>query len=229
MKIYVENKSKIFDLLFNKSNINNFFHTFYSKGITILVPIIVYPMISNTINISQYGKFIYILVISNFFAFIVKFGFDIHLARKISLTSNVLKKSIYIINTLFSKVFLSIFSVIIFLLMNFYVFSIEDEFILYVILYIFSEIFYCNYYFVGCSNLKFVSIINASNKLLFSGLIYLNYTNLNINSVLFNFVLSNFLCSVSSFFLMYVNNKKIIFRVSFKFVILNIKNFIQIR
>ncbi len=178
---------------------HNILYSFISKIFTILLPLIVFPYLLIKLGKNDYGIFVYILTLSNFFVFFIKFGFDSHCARLIAIEKNVEVINKIFFNVLYLKIILYLISIVFFHLLNIFFFQISQTYLIYIFVIMMSEAINIYFFFIGIEKLKFVSILTALNKLVFGLLVLINFNNISLHFVLLSYACTCLLGSIFSF------------------------------
>ena len=148
----------------------NFLYLLIAKGLTIVLPLLIFPFLFRVLGAENYGLIIWIFSMAQILIVLIKFGFDTigvrfisenynHLANK----SNVISQITYVKLILFSFAFLG---TVTFLGFNRYQ---EYEFLIYYfLLYVFMEAMFPIWYFQGLEKLRFVAFCSGLPKLIFA-------------------------------------------------------------
>jgi len=140
-----------------------------------LVPLITIPYISRIFGPEIFGLINFATSFITYFWLLVNYGFDLSASRDIAQNKNDKVKINEIFNdVLFSKLFLYLIALIIFLIILFTVDKINQQNSIYLLLFFggFFNIFFPTWFFQGIEKLTFSSLLNFITKLLFTIMIF---------------------------------------------------------
>lgn len=156
--------------------IHNFSYLTLLKALTIVLPLVTFPYLIQTLGASKYGLVMWAWSISQIFIVFIKFGFDTLGVKLISQNRNNKEELSYIISQIiYIKIFLLMVISIVFFLLLFFFEKIFSHKILFLYFYVFIlfESMLPVWYFQGIENMKVVAVLVSSIKLLFALLVFL--------------------------------------------------------
>lgn len=214
--------------LLDKIIISNIGYTFVLRILSVLVPILTFPHIANSLGLENYGVYIWIWTIANFFVVFTRFGFDITSARELAMNiASQYKIENIIANTIVSKIMLGLVSCIIFSLATLVFDELKTKFDLVFasMLMIVGEALLPYWYFLGTEKLKVVSLFSVSAKLVFTIFVFMLVDNSSSPTlVMLIFGLVSIFISVLSLLVLYFDSKITTFTVSLELVETKIKS-----
>jgi PST family polysaccharide transporter len=153
----------------------NFFALGLLQVTNYLVPLITIPYISRIFGPEIFGLINFATSFIAYFWLLVNYGFDLSASRDIAQNkNNKVKINEIFNNVLFSKLFLYLIALIIFLIILFSVDKINQQKSIYLLLFFggIFNIFFPTWFFQGIEKLTFSSFLNFITKLLFTILIF---------------------------------------------------------
>lgn len=155
----------------NKLLLANFSYLTIVKFVTMFLPLFSYPYLIKTIGTDKYGLLIYSQAIIGYFVILINFGFSITTTREIATNREDKRKLSSIVSaTYFIKLCLFIISFAILFLLRCYVDDIEANFQLYFYTMLWLalfEVFFPIYYFQGTEQMKYITVVTLTTRLLF--------------------------------------------------------------
>ena len=160
----------------NKYLIKNFTYLFVIKILLLILPLITFPYLLNTIKAEKYGIVMWLWAIADIFILCIRFGFDTFCVKLVSINRDKLNKLSQIFTAvIILKIIIFSLSLIAFVFLYHYNQTINNNPIvaLFFIIYIFFESILPIWYFQGIENIKFMSILIVSVKLFFTIFVFL--------------------------------------------------------
>jgi len=160
----------------NKTVISNFSYLSILQALSLLVPIIIYPLLINKIGTNNFGLIIYAQAIITYITIFVGFGFNISGVKEISIHRNDKKKVIQIVNSIqFSKLIILIISIIIFLIALYFIPYLQENRLLFILSFWYAilDIVFPVWYFQGIERMKYITLLSLGSKVIFLILIVL--------------------------------------------------------
>ena len=165
----------------NKHLVQNFTYLFFIKILLLVLPLVTFPYLLNTIKAEKYGIVMWLWAIADIFILCIRFGFDTFCVKLVSINRNKLNKLSKIFTTVI-VLKLTIFSLSLVVLFFLYycnqTISKNLSLFLFFIIYIFFESMLPIWYFQGIENIKFMSILVVGVKLFFTVFVFLFIHNI---------------------------------------------------
>lgn len=152
-----------------KTVIENYFFMTFLQFLNSFFYLAIYPYLILKMGASQYGVYIFSLSVVTFFIYIVNFGFDIPALKLTSENPHDEKvKSKIMSEIFFSKFYLAIFSIFIFVLLVFFIPTFKTHFGIMLITYaqVLGAVFLPLWYFQALQRMKILTIIQILVKIL---------------------------------------------------------------
>lgn len=155
--------------------LNNFLNLALVQGVGLLLPLMTIPYIIRVVGIENVGLVAFVTSVVNYFGIIINFGFN--LSGTMELAQNIKDKIVVneiFCNVTYSKFFLSIFCLLVFVIMVAFIPSFQKNFLLYFYLLL-SVIFTSltpDWFFQGIQKMKFITRLNVVLKILSTILIF---------------------------------------------------------
>lgn len=155
--------------------IKNFGYLSILNGVNILLPLLVIPYLTNVIGAAHYGVYAYVLVLVQSINVVTQYGFQFSATKKISQHRDhhdFLEK--YCSNVLCARFIIATICVAIILLLSHWMLDTHDRFFMFVTALgmIYGDVFVPTWLFQGMEKMKYVTIVNASAKILFTMLVF---------------------------------------------------------
>lgn len=153
----------------NKKVIENYFFMTLLQVLNSFFSLFLYPYFISTLGVEKYGLYVYAFSVITYFSTFIMFGFDLPAIKKIVSIGDSLEKKSEIVSTIFSaKIYLQLFSFLIFIGIVFFSPSLKQNYELYLILFLntFSNILFPNWYFQAVQKMKWVTAIQLLSKLI---------------------------------------------------------------
>ncbi len=155
---------------------DNFASLTLLQGINYLVPLIVFPYLVRVLGFDGFGLYSFILAIIMYGVMFSDYGFDLSATRMISLYVDNQKKineifsAVLIIKFVISLIYLFVLSLLIFFIDKF-----SQNSSLYYIAYgfVIGQLLFPVWFFQGIEKMRYITIINALSKLIFTTLIFM--------------------------------------------------------
>ena len=155
--------------------IHNFSYLTILKGLTLVLPLITFPYLIQTLGANKYGLVMWAWAIAQIFIVFIKFGFDTLGVKLISENRDNKQKVSQIFSQItYVKIGLILVSLMIFLGLFFTIdkISLNQELFLYFYLFVLFESMLPIWYFQGIENMKIMAILVSSIKLIFALLVF---------------------------------------------------------
>lgn len=157
----------------NKILIANFSYLSFLQVFNLVLPLITYPYLIRVLGNEIFGLIVFAQTISLMFSLLINFGFNITATKQVSINRKDTKKLSQIVSSiLIIKVLLGITSFIIFALL-FLVFDFSEHKLLFLFSFTicFNEVFFCQWFFQGLEEMKYITMISVFSRLCFVFLI----------------------------------------------------------
>jgi polysaccharide transporter, PST family len=159
-----------------KKLLSNFFSLSMLQATVYILPLLTIPYLLRTLGAEKFGLIVLAQSLLLFFNALVEYGFSISATRDISIHRNDKDKITKIFSSIMSIKFILIF--VSFIVLTIVVFSFErfsSDWKLYYasFLFVIGNAMIPVWYFQGMENMKYITIVNITSKLLFTGLIFL--------------------------------------------------------
>ena len=158
-----------------KVMIHNFSYLTILKGLTLILPLITFPYLIQTLGANNYGLVMWAWAIAQIFIVFIKFGFDTLGVKLISENRDNKQKVSQIFSQItYVKIGLILVSLMIVLGLFFAVdkISLNQELFLYFSLFVLFESMLPIWYFQGIENMKIMALLVSSIKLIFALLVF---------------------------------------------------------
>jgi PST family polysaccharide transporter len=159
-----------------KVMIHNFSYLTILKALTLVLPLVTFPYLIQTLGAKNYGLVIWAWSISEIFIVFIKFGFDTLGVKLISENRENKSKLVQIFSQItYVKFVLLLLSLLIFsvLLFNVDKISNNSSLFLYFMIFVVFESMLPIWYFQGIENMKIMAILVSSVKLIFALLVFI--------------------------------------------------------
>lgn len=150
-----------------------------------IIGVIIYPYLIRTLGASCYGLYVFSLSICNYFIYFVSFGFQLPITNLLVLNKkNADKESEIFSSVIIAKIYLSIFTLIVFIVLLFTVRFISSHKFLFLICFmqIISEILSPIWYYQATQKMKVITCINLFFRIL--GVIFILFLIHNPNDII---------------------------------------------
>lgn len=156
--------------------IENFFSLSILNGLNVLLPLVTLPYILRVIGAEKYGMYAYVYVVIQYIILIATYGFNFSATKQISQS----RDDVDYVNIVYNAVTLSklliaiIVSAVVFALSRF-IFKSEIETMMFLLGLgmVFGDIFTPIWLFQGMEKMKYITIVNAVSKILFTILVFI--------------------------------------------------------
>lgn len=145
-------------------------------GANMLIGLVMYPYLIRTLGQSAYGTYVFANSCVAFFILFICFGFSFPALKQISLHPDDHNIKNRIVSEVFTaKVYLSLFSAVVFSALLFFIPFFRENRLLYLIVFslIISEVLFPVWFFQGIQKMKLVTVIQLSARLLTIPLIFI--------------------------------------------------------
>lgn len=164
-------------MLNRKMNIvfKNFTYLSILNGLNIVLPLLVIPYLTNVIGVAHYGVYAYILVLVQNINVVTQYGFLFSATKKISQNRDdhsFLEQ--YCSNILCARFLVATLCIALVLALSHWALDTSDRFFMFLtaIGMIYGDVFIPTWLFQGLERMKYMTIVNASSKILFTILIF---------------------------------------------------------
>jgi PST family polysaccharide transporter len=155
---------------------DNFLSLVILQGINYLVPLIVFPYLVRVLGIDGFGLYSFIFAIVMYGVMLSDYGFDLSATRLISLHANNMSKT----NEIFSSVMIIKFGIsLLYLLILTLLILFVEKFSQHAYIYfigfgfVIGQVLFPIWFFQGIEKMRYITILNATSKLIFTLLIFL--------------------------------------------------------
>ncbi len=153
----------------NKVVIENYFFMTFLQILNSLFYLIIYPYLIRALGVENYGLYVFATSISMYFITFVAFGFEMPALNSIVLNQNNDKVKSDVLSCVFTaKIYLEVLSLIFFVLLIFLIPFLYKHWIIFAICFsnTLTGIFFPTWYFQGIQNMRIVTFIQLSFKLI---------------------------------------------------------------
>ena len=158
-----------------KQIVENFFSLSILNGLNVLLPLITLPYILHVVGRANYGAYSYIYVIVQYVILFSTYGFNFSVTKQISQCRDDDESVLRIYNAVTAgKVLIAAFLSVVLLLCGKYVFKSEEgtRMFVYGLGMVIGDVLTPIWLFQGMEKMKYMTIVNASSKILFTILIF---------------------------------------------------------
>ena len=153
----------------------NFTYLSILNGLNIVLPLLVIPYLTNVIGVAHYGVYAYILVLVQNINVVTQYGFQFSATKKISQNRDdhsFLEQ--YCSNILCARFLVATLCIVLVLALSHWALDTSDRFFMFLtaIGMIYGDVFIPTWLFQGLERMKYMTIVNASSKILFTILIF---------------------------------------------------------
>ncbi len=163
-----------------KTVINNFFNLAFVQFANLVLQLITVPYVIRIVGIDNVGLVAFATSLMNYFGVIINYGFNLTATKAIAQNGQDLGTINQVFcNVTYTKFFLTVISLILFVILSLFVVDIQQKFSVYVYL-LFSVIFTQlapEWFFQGVQKLKFYTNVNLCLKFLATALTFLLIRN----------------------------------------------------
>ena len=155
--------------------LKNFTYLSILNGLNIVLPLLAIPYLTNVIGAAHYGVYAYILVLVQNINVVTQYGFQFSATKKISQNrDNHQFLEQYCSNILCARFLIATFCIVLVLSLSHWALDTSDRFFMFLtaIGMIYGDVFIPTWLFQGLEQMKYVTIVNASSKILFTILIF---------------------------------------------------------
>ena len=159
-----------------KQLITNFFSLSILNGLNVLLPLVTLPYILSVVGKANYGAYSYVYVIVQYVILFSTYGFNFSATKQISQCRDDDESVLRIYNAVTaSKVLIAASLSVVLLLCGKYVFKSEEEILMFIygLGMIIGDVLTPIWLFQGMERMKYMTIVNASSKVLFTILIFI--------------------------------------------------------
>lgn len=183
--------------------IKNFAYLSILKGLDIGLPLLIIPYLTHVLGTSYFGKYSFVLAVIQTINIFTSYGYVFSATKKISQNRNDKEMVNRIMNAVFAGRFIVATSIVVIVAMlSNVIFKDEYEWFMFLtaIGMIYGDIFVPTWLFQGLEQMKYVTIVNAIAKLLFTLLVFVVVTQQQDYKYIL--MLNSFGCIVSAIFSM---------------------------
>lgn len=158
-----------------KTVFKNFTYLSILNGLNLVLPLLVLPYLTNVIGAARYGVYAYVLVLVQNIIVVTQYGFQFTATKRISQNrDNKEFLEQYCSNILCARFMIATLCIAVILAFSHWVLDTSDRFFLFMtsIGMIYGDVFTPTWLFQGLEKMKYVTIVNASSKILFTILIF---------------------------------------------------------
>ena len=155
--------------------LKNFTYLSILNGLNIVLPLLAIPYLTNVIGAAHYGVYAYILVLVQNINVVTQYGFQFSATKKISQNrDNHQFLEQYCSNILCARFLIATFCIVLVLSLSHWALDTSDRFFMFLtaIGMIYGDVFIPTWLFQGLEQMKYVTIVHASSKILFTILIF---------------------------------------------------------
>lgn len=183
--------------------IKNFAYLSILKGLDIGLPLLIIPYLTHVLGTSYFGKYSFVLAIIQTINIFTSYGYVFSATKKISQNRNDKNVVNRIMNAVFAGRFIvATFIVVLVTMLSNFIFKDEYEWFMFLTAMgmIYGDIFIPTWLFQGLEQMKYVTIVNAIAKLLFTMLVFFVVTQQQDYKYIL--MLNSFGCVASAIFSM---------------------------
>ena len=183
--------------------IKNFAYLSILKGLDIGLPLLIIPYLTHVLGTSYFGKYSFVLAVIQTINIFTSYGYVFSATKKISQNRNDKEVVNRIMNAVFAGRFIVATSIVVIVAMlSNVIFKDEYEWFMFLTAMgmIYGDIFVPTWLFQGLEQMKYVTIVNAIAKLLFTLLVFVVVTQQQDYKYIL--MLNSFGCVVSAIFSM---------------------------
>lgn len=184
IKTFLDEIKHIKKRLFETKVLENYVFMTALNLISSLIGLFLYPYVIRTIGTESYGLYVFALSISGYFSTFIQFGFDLPATRTVVENKENKETLNNIVSSIFtSRLLLLLISISIFIPLLLLIPIIENNKLLFSIafLQVISNILFPTWYFQGIKNMKIVTYINLTFRILMIPAVFLLIHNSSDN------------------------------------------------
>ncbi len=152
----------------NRKVVENYFFMTFLQVLNSLFYLIIYPYLIRTLGVESYGLYVFATSISIYFVTFVAFGFEMPALNSIVVNQNDIKIKSHVLSCVFTaKLYLEVISILVFIVLISSIPFLNKHWIIYALCFsnTFTGIFFPIWYFQGMQNMRIVTWIQLSFKL----------------------------------------------------------------
>lgn len=157
------------NIMDKKSLIENMVSLFALKGFEYILPLITIPYLVRTLGHGNYGLIMFVMAFVQFFIIVTNYGFEFTATKKISIyRKNMVEVSKIFFSVIIIKSILGLISFIVYLILIYCLPKFNNDINLYLIGFIgvIGNIILPLWFFQGMENMKFVTFVNISIRII---------------------------------------------------------------
>jgi PST family polysaccharide transporter len=154
---------------------DNFFSLLILQGINYIVPLLVFPYLVRVLGIDGFGLYSFVMAVAYYGVMLSDYGFDLSATKHISQNHDDKNKIDEIFSTVLTiKIAISVAFLMLLTLLIMIVDKFSQNSLLYIISfgYIIGESIFPAWFFQGIEKMRYMTVINAISKLIFTILIF---------------------------------------------------------
>lgn len=158
----------------HKTILSNFTYLSILNGLDILLPLLIIPYLTHTVGASNFGDYLFVLVLVQNINNLTAYGYGFSATKKISQYRDNIAKVNRIYNAVIGgRLLLGITIVGVILLFSPFIFKNEGQWFIFLTALgmVVGDIFIPSWLFQGMERMKFLTIVNATAKILFTLLV----------------------------------------------------------
>ena len=166
----------------NETIFKNFVNLWILQFVRLATPLLLIPILVNTIGIEKYGLIVFAQTLVLYFIILLNFGFEMSATKQISINRNNHEKlSEIITSTLVIKFIIMLFSIIVYTVMLIFIPILHSNFYLFLFSFLFiaQSILVPIWFFQGIEKMKFLTIVDAISRLIYLLLVIFFVSNPN--------------------------------------------------
>ena len=159
-----------------KRLIENFTALTFMQLLNYVLPFVTLPYLARVLNTEGYGVYLFSQAFIQYFIVVVDFGFDLSATREISLNRNNQKKISEIVSSvLVAKIFLTIISLILLIMLLFFIGTLREHWAIHLLTFgmVVGNMFFLLFFYQGIEKMKFITVLNVGVKIFFTLTVFL--------------------------------------------------------
>jgi polysaccharide transporter, PST family len=155
---------------------SNFFFLTLLNGVNIILPLITIPYLFRVLGVENFGLFMFSQAFVAYFGILISYGFALSATKEISKNQkNIVKLSEIFSSILIIKIFFTIFSFVVMLILIFSFERLNEDRIFHYLMFlsVAGQAFFPNWFFQGIEKMKYISFLTIGSKAFFTMLIFI--------------------------------------------------------